>query len=141
MPVHPAQVPSMSFATSLDSPLPHCDYVFLTFQLDYQMYLMPLPKGMDVGNIPKVLKIPNKNEMIDLQVNYFYALEPENYLSNHGKKTVKKSMYSDKIDSIDDILANIGQTENFQNGFQGSPDGKCVKMEQFPKGFVHKIHF
>ena len=50
------------------------------------MYLMPLPRGMDVGNIPKVLKIPYKNDVIELEVNYFYALEPENYISNHGKR-------------------------------------------------------
>ena len=105
------------------------------------MYLMPLPKGMDVGNIPKVLKIPNQNEVVDLKVNYFYALEPENYLSNHGKKYIRKSTFSDKVDSIDEILSNIGQTENFQNGFKGSSDGKCVKMEQFPKGVViHLLH-
>ena len=41
-----------------------------------------------------------------------------------------------QIDSIDDILANLDKNEAFQNGFRGSSDGKCVKMEQFPKGTV-----
>ena len=41
-----------------------------------------------------------------------------------------------QIDSIDDILANLDKSEAFQNGFRGSSDGKCVKMEQFPKGTV-----
>ena len=107
-------------------------------QLDYQMYLMPLPRGMDVGNIPKVLKIPYKNDVIELEVNYFYALEPENYISNHGKRktTILPNDIIFQIDSIDDILANLDKSEAFQNGFRGSSDGKCVKMEQFPKGTV-----
>ena len=102
------------------------------------MYLMPLPRGMDVGNIPKVLKIPYKNDVIELEVNYFYALEPENYISNHGKRKITKlpKRIISQIDSIDDILANLDKSEAFQNGFRGSSDGKCVKMEQFPKGTV-----
>jgi len=108
--------------------------------LDYQMYLMPLPRGMDVGNIPKVLKIPYKNDVIELEVNYFYALEPENYISNHGKRKTMKlpNDIISQIDSIDDILANLDKSEAFQNGFRGSSDGKCVKMEQFPKDDFHQ---
>ena len=50
--------PSSKFSLNLS-------FCFLkNFQLDYQMYLMPLPKGMDVGNIPKVLKIPKETEKI-----------------------------------------------------------------------------
>ena len=96
---------------------------------------MPLPRGMDVGNIPKVLKVPYKNEVIDLEVNYFYALEPENYISNHGEsnKTTKSSFdMKVEIDTIDTILTNLGQNEDFINGFRGSPDGKCDKIERFP---------
>ena len=112
--------------------------ILFGLQLDYQMYLMPLPRGMDVGNIPKVLKIPYKNDVIELEVNYYYALEPENYISNHGKRKITKlpNRIISQIDSIDDILANLDNREAFQNGFRGSSDGKCVKMEQFPKGTV-----
>ena len=123
--------------------IPRCHGTFhicilFGLQLDYQMYLMPLPRGMDVGNIPKVLKIPYKNDVIELEVNYYYALEPENYISNHGKRKTAKlpNRIISQIDSIDDILANLDKSEAFQNGFRGSSDGKCVKMEQFPKGTV-----
>jgi hypothetical protein len=49
--------------------------------LDYQMFLIPLPKGIEVGNIPKVLSLADANQIAPLEVTYFAAQEPNSYVS------------------------------------------------------------
>lgn len=104
--------------------------------LDYQMYLMPLPKGIDVGNIPKVLKVPYEPEIVDLEVNYYASLDPDLYVSSHISKS---SQFENpkNADSVDDLIAKMREAEEADDDL---PFDKCVKMTRLSSGLENDFY-
>ena len=52
-------------------------------------------------NVPKVLKVPYENGVVDLEVSYFAALEPEQFVSNQAKGMVIESgHYNDYVNQL-----------------------------------------
>ena len=124
--------------------------------LDYQMYLMPLPPGMKVGNIPKVLKSPtNRDVTVPVFATYYAALEPELYVST---QVISKSNHynpsdlhdqsfdnSESADNLNDILEEMKKgDDNVTPIFHGIANEKCAKLEQFSKNDQYQedqVHF
>lgn len=105
--------------------------------LDYQMYLMPLPPGVDASNIPKVLSNPaNNTAQVPINFNYFFALEPDAYVANQllpgGDKRKIQSQDNDEVDDYGGILQGMqGKRVEELGFFHGISRDKCVKMERF----------
>lgn len=91
---------------------------------DYQMYLLPLPKGMDVGNIPKVLKQPNVNDVVPVDVNYYASLDPSLYQSNTASSDNTEAASAETI---------IDSHHHTFEKFRSSSDDNCVLIEQFAR--------
>ena len=109
--------------------------------LDYQMYLMPLPQGVDASNIPKVLADPaNFSAKVPVNFNYYFALEPEFYVATQllpGRKI--QSQDDHQVDGYLGILQSLQDQEKSvernSGFFQGITRDKCVKMERFSSSF------
>lgn len=102
--------------------------------LDYQMYLMPLPRGIKVGNVAKVLKTYNSNQIVPLKVNYYSALLPDLYVSNQlqkGRKVPTKTV-GHTGDSLQNLLKSFGRPAVSDSIFRGISNEQCTKMELFP---------
>ena len=99
--------------------------------LDYQMYLLPLPSGMKVGNIPKVLANPGSKTTVPITTTYYAALEPELYVNSQIKaKNAKEQDFPS--DDLEEILEGIKkEDENVEPIFKGIANEKCAKLEQF----------
>ena len=76
------------------------------------------------------------HEFDTLRASYSFSTSSSHLLLLNSDLNKLPNDIISQIDSIDDILVNLDKSEAFQNGFRGSSDGKCVKMEQFPKGTV-----
>ena len=102
--------------------------------LDYQMYLMPLPPGVNVGNIPKIIKNMTSDikENVPIIATYYAAMEPELYVTSQTKVTTKNMI--NEIDTLTEILNEMKKEgENEMPIFHGIANEKCSKLEQFSK--------
>ena len=105
--------------------------------LDYQMYLMPLPKGVDATNIPKVLVNPANNTKVPINFNYYFAKDPDLYLTTQFEKSskIQRKVLEDKVDDLREILQSMRRDDEGEDAkigvFLGISSDKCVKMERF----------
>ena len=65
--------------------------------LDYQMYLIPLPNGVDVGHIPKVLRTAFDDTTVTLNVEYYASLETQWYVSSQQKHASKSLLHDPNL--------------------------------------------
>ena len=69
--------------------------------LDYQMYLIPTPKGLNVSNVPEVLGSVNRKA--EISISYYVALQgsAKSYVSSQDQSIVGLP---------DEFIASLGRS-------------------------------